>query len=54
MDFDWAKIWKLKIEHRLKLLLWKILVGALPVRGTMGVRLWMVSLVRHCVVPSVE
>ncbi|KAB1207370.1 hypothetical protein CJ030_MR7G017447 [Morella rubra] len=30
---EWRKIWKLKVEHRLKLLLWKLAAEALPLHG---------------------
>lgn len=33
---EWRQIWKLKIQHRLKLLLWKEVAGALPVKGLLG------------------
>lgn len=35
---QWRKIWKLKLQHRLKLMLWKVTSEALPLRGKM--RLW--------------
>ncbi|KAB1227842.1 hypothetical protein CJ030_MR1G001676 [Morella rubra] len=30
---EWRKIWKLKVQDRLKLLLWKLAAEALPLRG---------------------
>lgn len=30
---DWQILWQLKIQHRLKLVLWKVIVKALPIRG---------------------
>lgn len=29
---EWTKIWRLKIQHRLKLLVWKVAANALPIR----------------------
>lgn len=33
---EWKILWKLKIQHRLKLMLWKVLAHALPLRGKIG------------------
>lgn len=33
---DWKRIWKLKMQHRLRLLLWKVAAHALPLRSRMG------------------
>lgn len=32
--FDWNRIWKLKMQHRLRLFIWKVLVDALPLRSS--------------------
>lgn len=29
---DWSKLWKLHLQDRLKLLLWKVAAGAIPIR----------------------
>lgn len=33
---DWSRIWYLKIQHRLRLFLWKISANALPLRCKVG------------------
>lgn len=35
-NFDWNRKWKLKMQHCLRLLLWKIMVDALPLRGKLA------------------
>lgn len=34
--FVWQRSWKLKVQHRLRLLLWKVATHALPLHGSVG------------------
>lgn len=34
---EWGKIWILKLQHRLRLMLWKVAADALPMRGNITV-----------------
>lgn len=35
-DMDWRKLWKLKLQHRLRLLLWKVATNALLLHGNLA------------------